>query len=216
MAAGDLCTLAALKAWLGLTATTDDALLSGLITAASTRINAYLQRNIGTLSQSYTEIRNGTGTGLIMAKMWPITAWTSVAINGATVPQGLQGSAGWYGPVWDGLSYPIPEPYIGLSSGFSLTYPNGGYRWGPGCWNGWFPPGLQNVQLIYVAGFAAIPADISQACIELVDQIYRRRMSRLDVKSQSAGQETTSYEMKMLPSVREMLSPYRRVAPLLI
>jgi hypothetical protein len=217
MAAGDLTTLANLEAWLDVASgNPDEALLSRLISVASARINGYLQRNIGTLSTSYTETRNGSGTGLMLAKVWPVTSFTSVTINGATVPKGASGSSGWYAPVWDGVSFPIPEPYVGLSAGWTAAFGAPGWGWGPGCWNGWFPVGIQNVVLVYTAGFAAVPTDIEQACIELASQAYQRRGTRLDLKSLTQAQQTTSYEMKMLPSVKEMLAPYRRVAPLVI
>ena len=59
MATGDLTTLATMKAYLSppLVTTTDDALLSRLVTAASGFIQSWLNRAIA--SASYSETRNG-------------------------------------------------------------------------------------------------------------------------------------------------------------
>ena len=212
MAAGDLISLADLKTWLNISGTGDDALLSRLITSASSRIASYLQRNIGTLSASITEVRNGSGTSAMMPKMWPVTAVTSLTVGGVVVPQAQNGGGGWFAQVWDGVSFPIPEPYISLTSGWS---PIGG-EYGYGRWNGIFPVGAGNVAAVYTAGFTAVPADLYQACIEMIDQTYKRRGTRLDTKSVNQAGQSTSYEMNMLPSVKEMLQPYRRVAPIIL
>ena len=55
----DLTTLANVKGWLGVTATTDDALLSRLISAASDYVQTWLNRTIAT--QTYSETRDGSG-----------------------------------------------------------------------------------------------------------------------------------------------------------
>jgi hypothetical protein len=61
-----------------------------------------------------------------------------------------------------------------------------------------------------------VPGDLYQACIELVAQTYQKRATRIDVRSVNQAQQSTSYVMEMLPSVKEMLAPYRRVAPILL
>jgi gp6-like head-tail connector protein len=63
MAASDLTTLADVKAWLNTTGTfgtTDDALLTRLITAASQFLKNWLSRDI--VLTNYTELRDGVGS----------------------------------------------------------------------------------------------------------------------------------------------------------
>lgn len=86
MAAGDLTTLANVKQWLGLAATTDDALLSRMITAYSSQIQTWLNRVI--LKQAYTEVRDGTGRNVLVFADYPVSAVASVAVDGNAIPAG--------------------------------------------------------------------------------------------------------------------------------
>lgn len=208
MAAGDLTTLADVKAFLNIATgtTVDDALLTRLITACSERIAQYIQRNIGT--GTITETRNGSGTNQMYLGHWPVTAITSVTVNGATVPAAVNGSAGYSCQVWDGTSIPIKEPILQVTGGFGVwqgQYGNGGY----GC----FPMGVNNVTIVYTAGFATVPEDIAQACIELVVQTYNQRL-RVGQNTVNQATQSINFIVKMLPSVMEALNPYRRVTPL--
>ncbi len=212
MAAGDLVSLADVKSWMNIASTTDDTLLSRLITSASNRIASYIQRNIGILSTAITETRNGSGTSMMMLKTWPVTAVASVSVGGVLVPQSSNGSAGWYAATWDGVSYPIPEPYIMLTAGYSPL--SGSVSMNR--WNGYFPEGAGNVIFTYTAGFSTVPADLYQACIEMVAQAYQRRGSRLDLKSVSQAQVNIGIIDGMTATTKEMLAPYRRVAPLVV
>src|SRR5215469_9519145 len=94
MAFGDLTTLADVKAWLqtGQSAfpTTDDALLTRLITAASQFIQTWLNRQIA--SQDWIEIRDGVGNALgprdvrYQFAAFPVTAVSRVVVDGITIP----------------------------------------------------------------------------------------------------------------------------------
>jgi uncharacterized phiE125 gp8 family phage protein len=179
----DLTTLSAVKAWLKLTATTDDALLSGLVSSVSAWIQDYLNRTIA--STSYSETYHGTGSDRIMLANYPVTAVASVTVNGQTV----QPSTG-YGVV--GYAFDAGSiAYIG------------------GC----FPEGFANVSVSYTAGYAAVPADLAQACVELVAFRYRER-DRIGQTGTGMGPEHTSYSMADMPAaVKTVLDQYRKVVP---
>src|SRR6185437_8372127 len=83
MAAGDLIDLPTVKAWLGVTSTTYDAQLSGLVTAVSAFIVNYLGRQL--LSASYVETYRGNGQRSMVLRNFPITALASVAFAGQTI-----------------------------------------------------------------------------------------------------------------------------------
>jgi hypothetical protein len=68
----DLTTLANVKGWLGVTATTDDALLTRLISAASDYVQKWLNRTIAV--QPYTETRDGTGGYVLPLSNYPVSA----------------------------------------------------------------------------------------------------------------------------------------------
>ncbi len=182
MAAGDLTTLTNVKAWFSppLTSTADDALLTRLVTAASQFIQTWLGRQ--TAVQTYTEVRDGTGGRLLAFANVPVTAVASLVIDGMPIL-----------PAADALSPGF------LFSG-SMLYLQG-YR---------FTRGVQNVAVVYTAGFAATPPEIEQACIELVALRYKER-DRIGHVSKSVSGETVSFLQKdMPPDVQTVLEQYRR------
>ena len=65
-----------------------------------------------------------------------------------------------------------------------------------------------------LVSYSYIPADIEQACIELVGERYRSK-ERIGQTSKSlGGQETVAFSTKSMNDfVREMLHPYMRVVP---
>ena len=181
----DLTNLADLEAWLGLASGNDDEpLLARLITAASAFIETWCDRQFA--AQTYTEVRDGTGAVRMAFAQTPVTAVTSVAIDGHAIPPG------------DAVSTP------GYYFTAAMLMLNGHA----------FARGYGNVQLSYTAGFAATPADIEQACIELAAMRYRE-LGRIGVASKSVAGESTSFVIKdMPPSVATILAPWRRVLPL--
>ncbi|OHB90343.1 MAG: hypothetical protein A3D89_04315, partial [Planctomycetes bacterium RIFCSPHIGHO2_02_FULL_52_58] len=73
--------------------------------------------------------------------------------------------------------------------------------------SGVFPRGKKNVRLQYTAGYAAIPKDIEQACIELVAlRYYDRGKERLGV----ASSEGTSFVPQLPQEIRQVLELYKR------
>jgi Phage gp6-like head-tail connector protein len=185
MATGDLTTLTNVKSWLGLTGTSDDTLLTRLITAESIHIQSYLYRTIA--ATAYTETRDGPDNDRLALANWPINSVSLVKIDDVIVPAStdLVASQG----------YSFTERFIELS----------GY---------WFTKGRGNVVVTYNAGYATTPFDLEQACIELVVRRYRER-DRIGAKSKSVGGETISYDTAAFPdSVKEILQTYKKVIPL--
>lgn len=207
---GDLCSLADVKAWLAKGPeqsfpSREDATLSRLITAASEFILTRLGRPI--LSADWQETRDGlTGTfGQPEAKFQfaatPCTAVLSVAIANIAIPPVPAVTPGAPGIV---ASLPL-----GYQRGYLFTPTQliiRGYS---------VPRRAQCVQFTYTAGYAAVPPDIAQACIELVVLRYRER-DRIGLVSQHLGGETTAYWMRaaQTPSIAEAIGRYRMVAPI--
>ena len=74
-----------------------------------------------------------------------------------------------------------------------------------------FTAGRQNVALSYTAGYAVIPAELEQACIELCAFRYRE-LDRIGISSKGMAGESTSFVIKDVPdSVIAALVPYRKV-----
>ena len=185
MAAGDLTDLATVKAWLGVTATTYDAQLSGLVTAVSSFVTGYLGRQL--LSASYVETCRGNGQRAMVLRNFPITAVASVAFAGQTIAAAADPVALTSGILFDDRQLQLV-----------------GYR---------FPIGLP-VVVSYTAGYATTPPDVGQAAVELVGEAFRRR-DRIGLASKSlGGQEVVAFSLKdMNDTVRALLAPYQVLAP---
>jgi uncharacterized phiE125 gp8 family phage protein len=178
-----LCALADVKAFLGITGSATDAVLQSLVTNASALIESYCSRVFA--RATYTETRNGNGGSRLFLANSPVSAVSAVAIDGQTIPAAS-------GPLTTGYAFDAGVIYLR------------GY-----CFN----RGVQNVTVSYTAGFATVPADVAQACIELVAAKFAKR-DRIDKQSETLGtQQTISYSMADMPAqVKAALNPYVQVA----
>lgn len=176
-----LCQLADVQTYLGDSAAASSPVLALLITNASAFIEQYCNRTFALTS--YTETRNGNGGNKLFLLNGPVVSVSSVTVDGNVVP-------------------PSPNP---LASGWvnddSMVYIRGG----------WFACGIQNVTVQYSAGFATTPADVAQACIELVAEKFAKR-NRIDKASETLGtQQTQAYIQADMPArVKTALQPYVR------
>ena len=188
MSFGDLTTLADVRAWLqtgqGAFPVADDALLTRLVTASSQYIQSWLNRQIA--MTDYLEVRDGNGGQTLQFACFPVTAVLSLTIDGQSVPCATSSLAAGYS--------------------FSPTQLSvRGYR---------FNRGQQNVIVNYSSGYVNIPADIAQACIELVALRYRERTRIGEVSRSLGGAETVTYSQKDLSDpIKTLLQQYRAVAP---
>jgi len=196
MAEIDLTTLDAANAWLQITDGSGDALLTGLITAASRLICNYTGRSDFNPT-TITDLYYGAGKSWMLLRQWPVLSISSISfLDGCPAPtQAATGTPlnnGWL------LEPPLPS---GGHQRLSLF----GYR---------FPRGRSNVEVVYQAGYASIPEDVAQACIELVGEAYSRK-DRIGTNSKSlGGQETVSFSTRdMNDSIKTMLSSYVRRVP---
>lgn len=176
-----LCQLSDVQAYLGDSAASSAAVLGTLIQNASAFIEQFCNRTFAIAN--YTETRNGNGGNRLFLMNGPIVTVTAVSVDGQTVAAAPSVTAnGWV-------------------NDDSIVYLRGG------C----FTRGVQNVTVAYSAGFAATPADVSQACIELVAEKFAKR-NRIDKASETLGtQQTQAYIQSDMPArVKTALKPYVR------
>jgi len=179
----DLTTLANVKQWLGVTVSTDDAFLGRLISFASVFVQNLLNRNI--LSTAYTETYDGnSGTALFLPN-YPITAVSSLTIDGISIPA---------------ASSPLVSGYTFNSTRISLN----GYR---------FNRGYNNVAISYTAGFASVPLDLEQAVIEIVGIKYREIKRIGEVSKSIAGEVVSFSQADIPPTAKTILQQFKRVIP---
>jgi hypothetical protein len=282
--AGDLTTLANVKAWLNTTGTfgsTDDAILTRLITAASGFLKRYLGRDV--VLTAYSELRDGLGgygpATLVFAN-YPVTAVYGVNVGGVAIQPIPQTSgtlvtnaptaAGnptlhFAGPVpsWIiqgmGLTDPTTPGAVqaattvasttsttvvmnqnaagaGVASGDLIVfgpapggivipqitgfYPPIGYSFTPTklVISGYYVPRVPlSVSLIYQAGYATVPYEIEEVCIELVAVRYRMERQHPGVTADhigtAAGDGVTYSQKDMNDWMKRTLHQFRAVAP---
>jgi hypothetical protein len=179
----DLTTLANAKQWLNVQTASDDALITRLISAASDYIQTWLNRVFAIAA--YTEGRNGYDTDGMAVKNYPITTVTSVLVDGISIPAATGATDS---------GYVVNEPR-------TMIYLRG-YR---------FTRGRMNVTLNYSAGFALVPNEIEQACIELVGLRYKDR-ERIGITGKSmAGESITFSQKDFSDAIQTTLTNYKKV-----
>ena len=185
MATGDLTTLANVKAYLSppLTTTTDDALLTRLVTAASQFIQTWLGRTIA--ATSYTETRNGQGGTRLFLRNRPVVSVSSVTVDGVAVAPSS-------GPGQPGYLFDDNSVYL---TGAAFTR------------------GQQNVAVAYTAGYAATPPELEQACVALVALRYKERDRIGQASKNLAGEVVSFAQKDMPADVQTLLDQYRAVVP---
>ena len=218
MAWGDLCTLPEVKAWLstgGMPGTqggyppNDDALIVRLITACSGIFRTYLKRDI--VQQDWQETRDGPPNYPIRSESkfqfgaFPVTSVALVLVRGTNVPPVPIAAIP---PIGQTLPTPLTSAAGFVFSPTQLTIQ--GY---------YVPPIAQCVTIIYTAGFAVIPDEIRQACIEMVGRKVKGRQRIAERSMNLAGQSVTydpvTIQRKDLTSdIQLVLDGYKAVAPI--
>ena len=76
-----------------------------------------------------------------------------------------------------------------------------------------FSKGVKNIKVIYVAGYATIPIDIGQACIEIVAKKYKAgKDKKQGVVSDSLGERSITFKDEDIPKeARLVLDSYARI-----
>jgi len=121
----DLCTVAQVQSYLGITDPTQDAgLLQQLVSSASIFAEKYTGRTF--LQQSYDDVYNGSGSGRMAMRHVPVTAVSSLMVDGRSVPASAS---------------PWARGYTFDRSTLYLRF-------------GYFYRGPQNIEVQYTAGFA--------------------------------------------------------------
>lgn len=181
----DLTTLAAVKAYAGVTGSGDDVLLVSMITAYSQWVRSYTNRDFTV--DDYDLWRSGRGSVILLTPQFPIVDVTQVQVDGTNIARAA--SFGTYG-------YRFTDRTIVLSGGAV------------------FCVGAENVYVQYRAGYATVPADIVQAVNELITLRYNLR-DKLEWSSKSLAGETVSLVQRDMPeTVRTILRQYQNPVPL--
>jgi hypothetical protein len=183
----DFCTVAELKAWLPNQGNNDDTTLQSLITNGSAQILQYLSRAhiLASVIGTLNENYDGNDSDRLLPHFYPIISVASVSVDGVAISQAT--SAVMAGFLWSSR----------------IIYLRG-FR---------FCRGVQNVALIYTAGYSIVPLDLKQAAIEAFALAYRQRVHIGEKSNSMGGQVTVSFDMSNVPPRSlQVFSQYRRLA----
>jgi hypothetical protein len=280
-----LTSLSNLKSWLGITASTDDAVLEKAIDRATARIESYVGRLIK--SRSYSEWRSGAGVDTIRLHQWPVSqitnVWTgnkaaivigatsgylraSVSVNQETetpalvttttttagvtvatthdfatlkttadlVTSGILTVPGFTASLTTDLRSVQLRPRAGAdavlasvtlyaadtASEYTYDYDTGRLSIDPSWWAQWpmdrgvMPDAVKSVLIEYTAGYATVPDDIEQACIEVAAMMYRDRRRDSGLASESLGDYsyTRATRAEVDAVMAGLLSDWREIA----
>lgn len=183
-----LTTLAALKIYLGITDSDEDAILDDLIDAVSEWIESFCGRKFA--SATVTEYHDGYGDARVVLKRRPVDSITSVH---------------------DDLDRDYEAAELVDADDYTF-YPESGILQHV---NGTFQDGIRNVKVVYVAGYATIPDDLALACRMLCAEIYNRAEQGADgIALERVGEYSANYVLMMKEmgrQVKAILSRYREL-----
>jgi len=194
--AGDLCTLADVKTFLGTDAGSNDDLLASLISQVSAWVQGYCERRFDGIN-AYTWLTDGLGGDTLPIPEGPVTHVDSVTIDGQTI----QPSTG--------------APNRGyVADSRSVTFLGGR-----------FSRGRKNVYIVYHAGYpyvftpgnpdviTGLPGDLRFAVVETVALRFKQR-SNFAFASKGLTGETISFDKSMAPKdAMSIFNKYKKNVP---
>lgn len=180
-----IVTAEQVKAHLGITANTDDALLAGYIG----QIGDYLRRKIGRAieQEEITEYHDGDNIkDEIYLGNYPVTELTSLKYR----------SGSFASPTW--IDYPTTDYLLSANDGTIQV-------------NSVFS-GLKNIEVKYKAGYAtdAIPNALQLAAIKLVSKVYNKRRSDGFSSEEVAGARV-DWDTFLSKDIEELINPFRKL-----
>ena len=187
MAANDWTSLANLKEHLKFedTVAFRDALLTNLITRASKALDRYCGRE-SLKAADYTEYHDGEGTNVLLTEERPIISVTSLHDDPSRTFEDdtLVAAADRVTNAKEGMIRLLDDVI--------------------------FTRGIQNLKLVYRAGYETIPEDAELACLILCSHIYNKAGTEGHT-SLSLGGLSKSFDPKAWPDeVRAIVEPFRK------
>ena len=187
-AAGTGLVTAARAAYSPRLASVDSDLLNVLILAATAFLERVCHRTFA--STTHTEVHDGDGQNVLILDHAPVDSITTITITDADGDE--TEIAGSEFRVHEGAAIVefAPESTADYSS---------------------FPAGFRNISVVYIAGWATIPEDVQQACVELIEAAVEHEPA---IASERMGDYTVAYRSAMeqlSPLTRGVIAHYRRI-----
>lgn len=169
-----LTSVANVKVWAGISGSTDDALLTSLVSACDEAVKSLLLGRV-LESAEYVEKCDGRGFDWLILSQRPVTEVEEVKID---ADRGFG----------DGITAEDADDYE-VDEATGMLYRKAGI----------WPEGRRNIRVSYTAGYATLPADVVQAANVIVAEWYTRAkqlksgQSQAEVASENLGYESQAY-----------------------
>lgn len=144
----DLCTISDVKAYLDISGTTYDTLLTDIVDRVSRIIEGKLDRIIAQQT-GLVEYRDGSGSNTLTLRNYPIISITSIEY-------GIDGAFG--------ETIAASEYWVELERGYV-------HRVNSGIWT----RGHRNHKITYDAGFATVPTDYEHAAVMMSARVFKMK-----------------------------------------
>lgn len=194
-----LTSLANLKAFKGISVTTNDTLLENCIDRITELFENFTNRKLKARDYSYDSgsgdydsdnaIVDGNGIDRMPLPQYPVNSITTLRINELAIDERSS--------IYD-TGWVLADKAAGIVilSGYIFT------------------AGIRNIELVYNGGFSTIPEDLEQACIEQAAWLFKQSApggNLLGVTSKALADGSISYSAKdLLASVRLVLERYKK------
>ena len=196
------------KAWRGITGSSQDTFIATILGWVSADVRRFCGRNLtnGFESATRTETYCGMDETTIQLREWPITSITSVTQLWAGGSTEVLDSTTYRADSESGLLSRI-DAVRGRFSSYRTDGSNVVGTWKP---EPHFAEGFFNFSVVYVGGYATIPADLHRAVCLLTDMLYVGRGRDLSLKSENLGQYayTLGDASNALQIKRDLLGPF--------
>lgn len=163
-----------------------DTMIELFINSASDDIERYCQRQFK--SQSYTEYHHGRNQNILLFHQYPVVSVSELRID-------FQSDFTSSDSLIAATDYRIGD------DNNTLVLVNGQV----------FSKGVNNVRVIYTAGFATIPSSLENACLWIVSYYNRMREGQnIGRTSKSKEGESAGYLQQWPPHVKNAIDQFRR------
>jgi hypothetical protein len=188
-------TVAALKSRLGITDTTDDTILTNVLTGVCRAIDAHTGRWFW---------RDTTATTRYYTPKWSDLLYTDPIVSVTYLYTDTAGDWTW-ATTWAATDYSL-QPFNASNDGWPYEYiklpPNGNYS---------FSAAEKYVKITGIFGWPSVPYPIAEAALLWSERLYKRKDAPFGIL---ASVETGELRLlkEMDPDVVTLLSPYRVAA----
>jgi len=194
-----LTTLANLKAFLGISVSTNDTLLENCIDRTTKLFEQETRRKLKAREYTYDSdsgdydsdnaVLNGNSRDRIALPQYPVNSITTLRINETAIDE----RSSIYGCGWV-----LEDKAAGILTLVCYV----------------FTGGLKNIELAFNAGFSVVPEDLENACIEQAAWAFRQSSpggNLLGIANKALADGSISYMTKdLLPGVRKTLEWYKK------